>query len=102
MILIANLQYGWTLFVNPINKAHGWSIASIQLAFSIFITLETWLTPIHGWIVDSLGERRGAKLVVAAGGSWSPSVGLSMRTRNLSKCCISAPWSAAPEAGRCT
>ncbi len=68
MILIANLQYGWTLFVNPINKAHGWSIASIQLAFSIFIALETWLTPIHGWIVDSLGERRGAKLVVAAGG----------------------------------
>jgi OFA family oxalate/formate antiporter-like MFS transporter len=68
MILVANLQYGWTLFVNPINKAHGWSIASIQLAFSIFIALETWLTPIHGWIADSLGERRGPKLVVAAGG----------------------------------
>jgi OFA family oxalate/formate antiporter-like MFS transporter len=31
MVLIANLQYGWTLFVNPINKAHGWSIAEIQL-----------------------------------------------------------------------
>ena len=68
MIFIANLQYGWTLFVNPINKAHGWSIASIQLAFSIFIALETWLTPIHGWIADSLGERRGPKLVVAVGG----------------------------------
>jgi len=68
MILIANLQYGWTLFVNPINKAHGWSIASIQFAFSIFIALETWLTPIHGWIVDSLGGRRRAKLVVAFGG----------------------------------
>ena len=52
MVLIANLQYGWTLFVNPINKAHGWSIAAIQLAFSIFIALETWLTPIEGWIVD--------------------------------------------------
>jgi OFA family oxalate/formate antiporter-like MFS transporter len=68
MVLIANLQYGWTLFVNPINKAHGWSIASIQLAFSIFIALETWLTPIEGWIVDSLGARRGAKLMVAFGG----------------------------------
>jgi OFA family oxalate/formate antiporter-like MFS transporter len=68
MILVANLQYGWTLFVNPINKAHGWSIASIQLAFSIFIALETWLTPIHGWIADSIGERRGPKLVVAVGG----------------------------------
>ncbi len=68
MVLIANLQYGWTLFVNPINKAHGWSIASIQVAFSIFIALETWLTPIEGWIVDSLGARRGAKLMVAFGG----------------------------------
>ena len=34
MIMIANLQYGWTLFVRPINAAHGWSIASIQVAFS--------------------------------------------------------------------
>jgi OFA family oxalate/formate antiporter-like MFS transporter len=68
MVLIANLQYGWTLFVNPINKAHGWSIAEIQLAFSIFIALETWLTPIEGWIVDILGVRRGPKLMVAFGG----------------------------------
>jgi len=68
MILIANLQYGWTFFVNPIAKAHGWSLASIQFAFSIFIALETWLTPVHGWIVDNLGARTGAKLVVAFGG----------------------------------
>src|SRR6202163_4541164 len=52
MVMIANLQYGWTLFVNPINKATGWSIAAIQFAYSIFIALETWLTPIQGWIVD--------------------------------------------------
>ena len=68
MVLIANLQYGWTLFVNPINKAHGWSIAEIQLAFSIFIALETWLTPIEGWIVDAIGPRNGARLMVAFGG----------------------------------
>jgi len=68
MVLIANLQYGWTLFVNPINKTHGWSFASIQFAFSIFIALETWLTPIEGWIVDNLGAHRGPKLVVAFGG----------------------------------
>jgi OFA family oxalate/formate antiporter-like MFS transporter len=68
MVLIANLQYGWTFFVNPIAKAHGWSITSIQFAFSIFIALETWLTPIHGWIADGVGPRLGPKLVIAFGG----------------------------------
>src|SRR5450755_310912 len=68
MVMIANLQYGWTLFVNPINQAHGWSIAAIQFAFSVFIALETWLTPIEGWIVDILGPQRGPKLMVAFGG----------------------------------
>jgi len=55
MMLIANLQYGWTLFVQPIRQAHGWSVAEIQWAFSIFIALETWLTPAGGWLVDALG-----------------------------------------------
>jgi OFA family oxalate/formate antiporter-like MFS transporter len=68
MVMIANLQYGWTLFVNPINKAHGWSIASIQVAFAVFIALETWLTPIEGWIVDMLGAQRGPKIMVGFGG----------------------------------
>jgi len=68
MVLIANLQYGWTFFVNPINRAHGWSLTSIQFAFSLFIASETWLTPIEGWFADSLGARRGPKLVVAFGG----------------------------------
>jgi MFS transporter, OFA family, oxalate/formate antiporter len=79
MVMIANLQYGWTLFVNPMREAHSlwgfdflWShfdtLAAIQLAFTIFIALETWLTPIQGWIVDILGPQRGPKLMVAFGG----------------------------------
>ena len=68
MVLIANLQYGWTLFVHPLHQAHGWSIADIQIAFSIFVALETWLTPVEGWIVDYLGAERGPKLMVAFGG----------------------------------
>jgi OFA family oxalate/formate antiporter-like MFS transporter len=67
MAMIANLQYGWTYFVSPMAKANSWDVAGIQIAFSIFIALETWLTPLQGWIVDSLGLR-GPKLVVAAGG----------------------------------
>jgi OFA family oxalate/formate antiporter-like MFS transporter len=68
MAMIANLQYGWTYFVAPMAKANSWDVAGIQIAFSIFVALETWLTPIEGWIVDSLGPQRGPKLMVAAGG----------------------------------
>ena len=57
LALVANLQYGWTLFVNPINQAHGWSITSVQLGFSICIALQTWATPFEGWIVDTLSWR---------------------------------------------
>jgi OFA family oxalate/formate antiporter-like MFS transporter len=64
MIMIANLQYGWTLFVDPISKGHGWTRAAIQVAFAIFIALETWLTPIEGWIADMIGP----KPVIAFGG----------------------------------
>jgi OFA family oxalate/formate antiporter-like MFS transporter len=69
MVMIANLQYGWTLFVHPMSQAHGWSVTDIQIAFSIFIALETWLTPIEGWIADSLGPHVGPKLVVGIGGA---------------------------------
>ncbi len=68
MVMIANLQYGWTLFVHPMNQAHGWSVADIQVAFSIFVALETWLTPIEGWIVDRIGPKNGPRLMIALGG----------------------------------
>ena len=68
MVLIANLQYAWTLFVHPMQKANNWDVAGIQFAFSIFIALETWLTPLEGWLADSLGPHRGPRLVVAIGG----------------------------------
>lgn len=64
MILIANLQYGWTNFVNPIDQKFHWGRAAIQVAFSIFVALETWLTPVEGWLADKFGP----KFVVAIGG----------------------------------
>ncbi|MBJ2157114.1 oxalate/formate MFS antiporter [Variovorax sp. IB41] len=57
MAMIANLQYGWTLFVNPIAEKHGWSRAAIQVAFTIFVLTETWLVPIEGYLVDRFGPR---------------------------------------------
>jgi len=63
MGLVANLQYAWTLFVNPIEAKHHWGLSAIQLAFSVFIVVETWLVPVEGWLVDKFGPRP----VIAAG-----------------------------------
>ena len=52
MVMIANLQYGWNLFVNPIDNASPLGRAAIRCAFSIFVLTETWLMPIEGWFVD--------------------------------------------------
>jgi MFS transporter, OFA family, oxalate/formate antiporter len=64
MAMIANLQYGWTLFVTPIDAKHQWGRAAIQVTFSVFVLAETWLVPIEGWFVDRFGPR----LVVLTGG----------------------------------
>ncbi len=64
MVMIANLQYGWTLFVGPLDAKYHWGRASIQVAFSIFVLCETWLVPVEGWLVDRFGPR----IVVLGGG----------------------------------
>ena len=64
MVMIANLQYGWTLFVLPIDNKFHWGRPSIQVAFSIFVLFETWLVPVEGWLVDRFGPR----IVVLVGG----------------------------------
>ena len=64
MVMIANLQYGWTFFVPDIQKKFGWDRAAIQVAFTLFVLFETWLVPIEGWFVDKYGPR----VVVFVGG----------------------------------
>jgi OFA family oxalate/formate antiporter-like MFS transporter len=64
MVMIANLQYGWTYFVDPIDARFHWGRTNIQVAFTIFVATETWLVPIEGWFVD----RYGPRLVVMFGG----------------------------------
>src|SRR5277367_1629015 len=64
MAMIANLQYGWTLFVDPIDAKYHWGRAAIQLAFTLFVVTETWLVPVEAWFVDKYGPR----LVIMFGG----------------------------------
>ncbi|HKE41935.1 MAG TPA: oxalate/formate MFS antiporter [Casimicrobiaceae bacterium] len=81
MVMIANYQYGWTLFVVPLDSKYHWGRASIQVAFTIFVLLETWLVPIEGYLVDRFGPR----WIVVIGGllcgiswainSWADSLG---------------------------
>src|ERR1700719_286319 len=64
MVMIANLQYGWTFFVPDIQKKFGWDRASIQVAFTLFVLFETWLVPIEGWF----GDKYGPRIVIFVGG----------------------------------
>jgi len=57
MIMIANLQYAWTLFVQPLQAETGWAVSDIQLAFTLFILFQTWVQPLDGWLIDRLGPR---------------------------------------------
>ncbi len=57
MIMIANLQYAWTLFVQPLQSTTGWKLSDIQFAFTLFILFQTWIQPLDGWLIDRLGPR---------------------------------------------
>src|SRR6202046_2754081 len=70
MACVANLQYGWTWFVDPINAKYHWGRAAIQATFTVFVLIETWLIPVEGYLVDRFGPRwvvlSGSILVAAA------------------------------------
>src|SRR4051812_5448578 len=57
MIMIANLQYAWTLFVKPLQQGTGWKLSEIQFAFTLFILFQTWVQPAQGWLIDRMGPR---------------------------------------------
>src|SRR3977135_2419135 len=65
MACVANLQYGWTLFVTPIDDKYHWGRAAIQVAFTLFVLVETWLIPVEGYLVDRFGP-----LYVVIGGAF--------------------------------
>ncbi len=77
MVAVANYQYGWTLFVNPIQKAFGLSSATlVQVTFTVFVLLETWLVPFEGWLVDRFGPRNLVLIGgIVAGLGWFLSAG---------------------------
>ncbi len=72
MAMIANLQYGWTVFVDPMSLKHGWSRAAIQVSFTIFVLVETWLVPFEAALVDRYGPRTMVCIGgLLAGAAWA-------------------------------
>ncbi|MEX2262510.1 MAG: oxalate/formate MFS antiporter [Bryobacteraceae bacterium] len=72
MVMIANLQYAWTLFVRPIQEGTNWTLSQIQWAFTLFIIFETWIMPLEGWLIDRAGPRLFLSVAgVLCGIGWS-------------------------------
>jgi MFS transporter, OFA family, oxalate/formate antiporter len=63
MMAISSPQYVWTLFVKPFQGVTGADLAAIQVTFSLMIVLQTWLSPLQGWLV----ERFGSRLLITVG-----------------------------------
>ena len=57
MIMIANLQYAWTLFTTPLVAQLKSSLAVIQYAFTLFIMFETFVQPAGGYLLDRFGSK---------------------------------------------
>jgi OFA family oxalate/formate antiporter-like MFS transporter len=63
MMSISSPQYVWTLFTKPFQDALGATLAAIQVTFTIVIVLQTWLSPLQGYLIDRFGPR----LLIALG-----------------------------------
>src|SRR6195952_4110146 len=63
MMSISSPQYVWTLFTKPLQEALGATLPAIQVTFTLLVVLQTWLSPLQGYLVD----RFGARLLIAAG-----------------------------------
>jgi oxalate/formate antiporter len=63
MMVISSPQYVWTLFVPSFQKTTGALLSEVQWTITILIVLQTWLSPLQGFLV----ERLGPKLLIGAG-----------------------------------
>ncbi len=57
MMAISSPQYVWTLFVKSFQTTTSANLAAVQVTFSLLVVLQTWLSPIQGWLIDRFGPR---------------------------------------------
>lgn len=71
MMAISSPQYVWTLFTAPLTEKLGVSLAQVQITFSLLIILQTFFSPVQGYLVDRFGIRTLVGLGCALSGlSW--------------------------------
>src|SRR6195256_1808680 len=63
MMAISSPQYVWTLFTKSFQDNLGATLPAVQITFSVVIVLQTWLSPLQGYLVDKFGPR----LLIALG-----------------------------------
>jgi MFS transporter, OFA family, oxalate/formate antiporter len=67
MMTISSPQYVWTLFVAPFQTTTGAGLPAIQFTISLVIVLQTFSSPIQGFLVDKFGPRN----LIAVGAAMS-------------------------------
>lgn len=71
MMAISSPQYVWTLFTGPLTVKLGASLAQVQITFSLLIVLQTFFSPVQGFLVDRFGIRKLIAVGCAVSGlSW--------------------------------
>ena len=63
MMAISSPQYVWTLFTKPLIATTGSTLPQIQWTFTILIVLQTFFSPVQGYLID----RFSPKLMIALG-----------------------------------
>ncbi|WP_375461139.1 oxalate/formate MFS antiporter [uncultured Enterovirga sp.] len=67
MMAISSPQYVWTLFTKPFGETTGASLPALQITFTLVIVLQTFFSPVQGYLI----ERFSAKLMIALGAALS-------------------------------
>jgi OFA family oxalate/formate antiporter-like MFS transporter len=57
MMTISSPQYVWTLFVPSFQKTTGSILSEVQWTITLLIVLQTWLSPMQGFLVEKLGPK---------------------------------------------
>jgi OFA family oxalate/formate antiporter-like MFS transporter len=63
MMSISSPQYGWAFFTKPLQDSLGVQLSALQVTFTILIVLQTFLSPLQGYLI----ERFGARILIASG-----------------------------------